>query len=101
MRIWGHEKKGAAPFLWGRPFAVPVLEQAGCVENAVDVRSGGACGDCEAGEETDTVHHGDGTGGDGEAEGHCQDESGYERDDCLNDGAHVEILSTCLFFRHP
>lgn len=73
---------GTAPL----PFS---LEQAGCVEDLVDVRGGGSCGDCEAGEEPDALEHGDGTGGDGETEGHCQDKSGDEGDDSLNDSAHV------------
>lgn len=97
----GHEtRKGAAPFV-AEPPPPFSLEQAGCVEDSVDVRGCGACCDCEAGEETDALEHGDGAGGDGETESHCQDESGDERDDCLNDGAHVEIFSDRLFFRHP
>lgn len=85
--------------MWDRPLPF-LLEQAGVVEDAVDVRGCGSCGDCETGEETDAFEHGDGTGGDGETERHCQDESGDERDDSLNDSAHVEnpfyllILST-------
>lgn len=74
------------------------LEQTGCVEDAVDVRGCGSCGDCEAGEETDALEHGDGAGGDGETEGHCQDESGDERDDSLNDGAH---LSKSFLLAYP
>lgn len=92
-------KMGGPVCLWARPLPFS-LEQAGCVDDAVDVRGGGSCGDCEAGEETDALKHGDGTGGDGEPESHSQDESGDERGDCLNDGGHVEnpffllVLST-------
>lgn len=89
--------KGTAPFIAEppQPFS---LEQTGGIEDEVDVRGGGACGDCEAGEETDALEHGDGTGGDGEPEGHCQDESGDERDDSFDDGAH---LSKSFLLAYP
>lgn len=94
-------KNGRPRSLWDRPLPFS-LEQAGVVEDAVDVRGGGSCGDCEAGEETDALHHGNGTGGDSETESHRQDKSGDERNDSLNNSAHVEnpffllVLSTSL-----